>query len=442
MATINNNTRASALTKQRLKNLVSDIMDLSESLGGGTLDETDGFELNADGQPVESVKVALFKIANEMRGEIENIREDMEDLHGYVRSAFGTDSDNATSQGPQGPVGATGAAGAKGDTGSTGPQGPQGHKVKKGDQGPKGDKGDKGNTGSQGPQGAAGAKGDTGAAGADGSDGAAGAKGDKGDKGDTGATGSAGADGSDGAKGDKGDKGDTGATGAAGADGSDGSDGAAGAKGDKGDKGDTGNTGAAGSDGSDGSDGAAGAKGDKGDTGNTGATGAAGADGSDGADANFASVGEHILPKTDGLYDIGSNTKEFRSLYLDGTANVDGLINSGTNVVGGKTGTQFVSSLIVGHILDATVNSHFVITASSGTIGGIIGNELNGEIVTVMCVSNMQTFKHQLNTAKSGYQFTGARARDIMCLGDTAIRFIYYVDPNAIKTGTGKWYRL
>ena len=46
MATINSDTRATALTKQRLKNLVSDIMDLAEAAGGGSLDSADGFEKN------------------------------------------------------------------------------------------------------------------------------------------------------------------------------------------------------------------------------------------------------------------------------------------------------------------------------------------------------------------------------------------------------------
>ena len=122
---------------------------------------------------------ALFQSNKFLLRQLEDLRLDMEELHAFVKAAFGKDSSAASSKGAKGD---TGSQGPKGDTGSTGPQGP---------------KGDTGNTGAQGP------------AGSNGTNGA------KGDKGDTGATG---------AQGPKGDKGDTGATGPAGADGKNGSD--------------------------------------------------------------------------------------------------------------------------------------------------------------------------------------------------------------------------
>lgn len=70
--------------------------------------------------------------------EIENIRLDLEELHAFIKTAFGKDSTSATSKGE------------KGDAGATGPQGP---------------------TGSTGPQGSAGASGAAGSDGADGADG-------------------------------------------------------------------------------------------------------------------------------------------------------------------------------------------------------------------------------------------------------------------------------
>jgi len=88
--------------------------------------------------------------------EIEDMRQDIEELHAFVKDAFGKDSSSAASKGDtgsQGPKGDTGAVGPKGNTGSAGAAGPQG---------PKGDTGAKGATGATGP---AGAKGATGAAG-------------------------------------------------------------------------------------------------------------------------------------------------------------------------------------------------------------------------------------------------------------------------------------
>ena len=67
--------------------------------------------------------------------EIENIRQDLEEMHAFVKDAFGKDSSQAASKGekgnvgntgPQGPQGSKGNTGATGATGATGPQGPAG----------------------------------------------------------------------------------------------------------------------------------------------------------------------------------------------------------------------------------------------------------------------------------------------------------------------------
>jgi len=73
--------------------------------------------------------------------EIENIRLDLEELHTFIKNAFGKDSTSAASKGE------------KGESGATGPQGPQGPK---------------GATGATGAAGAAGANGSNGKNGADG----------------------------------------------------------------------------------------------------------------------------------------------------------------------------------------------------------------------------------------------------------------------------------
>lgn len=64
--------------------------------------------------------------------QVEDLRQDVEELHAFIKDAFGKDSSSAASKGdtgatgPQGPRGATGAQGSTGATGATGPQGPQG----------------------------------------------------------------------------------------------------------------------------------------------------------------------------------------------------------------------------------------------------------------------------------------------------------------------------
>ena len=83
----------------------------------------------------------LYQINRFLLKQIEDIRQDVEELHAFIKDAFGKDSSSAASQG---------AKGDKGDTGATGAQGPKGDT---GATGAKGDKGDKGDTGPQGPKG-------------------------------------------------------------------------------------------------------------------------------------------------------------------------------------------------------------------------------------------------------------------------------------------------
>jgi len=92
----------------------------------------------------------VFHVNKHLVKEIENMRLDIEELHGFIKAAFGKDYTQASSKGD------------KGDSGSTGPQGPAGSNGKDGSIGA---------TGLQGPQGATGATGSAGSDGKNGSDG-------------------------------------------------------------------------------------------------------------------------------------------------------------------------------------------------------------------------------------------------------------------------------
>jgi hypothetical protein len=92
----------------------------------------------------------LYQANKFLLKQVEDLRADVEELHTFIKDAFGKDSSSAAS---------------KGDTGATGPQGP------------KGDTGARGSTGSTGPQGATGPQGPQGATGATGAKGSTGANG-------------------------------------------------------------------------------------------------------------------------------------------------------------------------------------------------------------------------------------------------------------------------
>jgi len=58
--------------------------------------------------------------------QIEDLREDVEELHAFIKDAFGKDSSSAASQGAKGDIGPQGPKGDKGDKGDEGAQGPKG----------------------------------------------------------------------------------------------------------------------------------------------------------------------------------------------------------------------------------------------------------------------------------------------------------------------------
>lgn len=58
--------------------------------------------------------------------EIENIRLDLEEMHAFIKDAFGRDSTSAASKGDTGATGPQGLQGPKGDTGAVGPRGATG----------------------------------------------------------------------------------------------------------------------------------------------------------------------------------------------------------------------------------------------------------------------------------------------------------------------------
>ena len=62
-----------------------------------------------------------------------------------------------------------------------------------------------------------------------------------------------------------------------------------------------------------------------------------------------ADVNSNIIPNTDGAYDLGTTTQEWKDLYLDGTAHIDTLdVDENATVAGtlGVTGATTLSSTL------------------------------------------------------------------------------------------------
>jgi len=120
MANLNDNIRGKKLFKEgSSKQLASKGSDgeitvskeISDDLASLT-DVSDVF--NDDG---------LYQVNRFLLKQVEDLRADVEELHAFIKDAFGKDSSSAASQGAKGD---TGAQGPKGNTGSTGAQGPAG----------------------------------------------------------------------------------------------------------------------------------------------------------------------------------------------------------------------------------------------------------------------------------------------------------------------------
>lgn len=110
MANINDNIRSKKLyesgdTTRAFKNSNGEVI-VPSKVASKINAITDFTEIYNDELLLENTKYFLK--------EIENMRQDIEDLHAFIKDAFGKDSSSAASKGD------------KGDTGNTGPQGPQG----------------------------------------------------------------------------------------------------------------------------------------------------------------------------------------------------------------------------------------------------------------------------------------------------------------------------
>lgn len=65
----------------------------------------------------------VFHVNKHLVKEIENMRLDIEELHGFIKDAFGKDYTQASSKGEKGDTGATGSQGSAGASGADGSDG-------------------------------------------------------------------------------------------------------------------------------------------------------------------------------------------------------------------------------------------------------------------------------------------------------------------------------
>ena len=105
-----------------------------------------------------------------------------------------------------------------------------------------------------------------------------------------------------------------------------------------------------------------------------------------GGNADFSSVGENIVPDSDNARDLGTSTKEFRNLYIDGTAYIDS-IDGGTLTkplaLPYRTSTSLKSSAV-----DATTINVLILNSSKALSIQTLTPHSVGQELTIMNIGS------------------------------------------------------
>ena len=123
MANINENIRGKKLYKEG-----SERQEASKNAAGEiVISKEKSEELNALDDISDLFNDdAVYQTNKFLLKQVEDLRQDVEELHTFIKDAFGKDSSSAASQGAKGDTGAQGPKGDTGVTGATGATGPQG----------------------------------------------------------------------------------------------------------------------------------------------------------------------------------------------------------------------------------------------------------------------------------------------------------------------------
>ena len=111
-------------------------------------------------------------------------------------------------------------------------------------------------------------------------------------------------------------------------------------------------------------------------------------------------VDSHIIPDDDNTYDLGSSTKEWRNLYIDGTAHIDTLdVDGNAGVIGNLnvTGTTTLSTkLASSNLANSGVSAG---TYGSSTAIPILVVNAQGQVTSASTTAVDSTTIEQLNTS-------------------------------------------
>jgi hypothetical protein len=112
-----------------------------------------------------------------------------------------------------------------------------------------------------------------------------------------------------------------------------------------------------------------------------------------------AEIDSDIIPNTDGTYDLGSSTKEWQDLFIDGTANIDSLIADTADINGGTIDGATIATS------DITVGSGKTLNVSAGTLtladNQISGDKVEGGTIAATTITTLASTTGNITTVNS-----------------------------------------
>ena len=109
------------------------------------------------------------------------------------------------------------------------------------------------------------------------------------------------------------------------------------------------------------------------------------------ADTDSISIGAEfasdLIPDVDGTYDLGSSSKEWQDLYIDGTANIDSLVADTADINGGTIDGATIATS------DITVGASKTLDVSAGTLtladDQISGDKVEGGTINAITINTL-----------------------------------------------------
>lgn len=93
-----------------------------------------------------------------------------------------------------------------------------------------------------------------------------------------------------------------------------------------------------------------------------------------------ADIDSSILPNTDDTYDLGSATKEWRNLFIDGQAQIDDLVADTADINGGTIDGAVIGGTTPAAITGTTITGTSVVGPLTGDVTGDVTGNVTGDL--------------------------------------------------------------